>query len=170
MIKTTCADSQRIRRRIGRRIGLCAVFAGGALAAGCASLPVQPLAPAQCAAVDWTRVGYEDGAKGAPSTELARHLGACPGLPQQSWAEGRAQGLAAYCTAENGYRLGRAGREYRGVCPEAQAEAFLREYERGFAFRSPAVVYAPSVGLGWGWGGGPRMGWGVGWGWRSGWW
>lgn len=155
-----------------RRAGAVCILLGGLAAlAGCASFPpVQPLGAERCAAIDWAGVGREDGANGAPSTILARHLAACPGLPQQSWALGRAEGLAAYCTAENGYRLGRAGREYHGVCPAETADLFLREYERGLAFRNPVVIY-PSVGWGGGWGwGGPRWGMGVGWGWRSGWW
>ncbi|MDD2868775.1 DUF2799 domain-containing protein [Neomegalonema sp.] len=153
-----------------RGLGLAAACLGGALLAGCASLPpARPLSQAQCAAIDWRGVGHDDGAAGAPSTELARHVAACPGLPQEAWAQGRAQGLMSYCTAENGYRLGRSGREYFGVCPAGPAEVFLREYERGLDFRRPTVVYAPSFGYGWG-GRGPRMGWGVGWGWRSDWW
>ncbi len=160
-----------LRRAPLRRLGVLSAASGLGLAlAGCASFPREPLPAAQCSAIDWSAVGYEDGAKGRPSTELARHVAACPGLPQEAWAQGRAQGLTVYCTPENGYAAGRAGREYYGVCPAGAAEVFLREYERGLAFRRPAVVYAaPSMSLGWGYGGrGPRWGWGLGWGW-SGW-
>lgn len=156
-----------------RRAALATGLFGGLLLAGCASLPpINPMTAEQCAAIDWAGVGRDDGARGAPSTELARHVGHCPGLPPQSqaaWAEGRAQGLRVFCTPESGYALGRAGREYHGVCPADQAQAFLIEYERGLSFRRPAVVYAPNMSLGWGWGG-PRVGVGMGWGWRSGWW
>jgi hypothetical protein len=42
---------------------------------------------------------------------------------------------AAYCTAENGYRLGSQMRAYYGVCPKDTESAFLAGLQRGRALR-----------------------------------
>jgi hypothetical protein len=43
--------------------------------------------------------------------------------------------LAAYCTAENAYRLGSQSKAYFGVCPKSTESAFLAGLERGRALR-----------------------------------
>jgi hypothetical protein len=43
--------------------------------------------------------------------------------------------LAAYCTAENGYRLGSQMRAYYGVCPKETESRFLAGLQRGRAIR-----------------------------------
>ena len=43
--------------------------------------------------------------------------------------------LAAYCTAENGYRLGSQMRAYYGVCPKETESRFLSGLQRGRAIR-----------------------------------
>lgn len=43
--------------------------------------------------------------------------------------------LAAYCTAENAYRLGSQSKAYFGVCPKETESAFLAGLQRGRALR-----------------------------------
>lgn len=43
--------------------------------------------------------------------------------------------LAAYCTPENGYRLGSQSKAYFGVCPKSTESAFLAGLQRGRALR-----------------------------------
>ena len=51
-------------------------------------------------------------------------------------AEPDPSNLAAYCTAENGYRLGYQSRAYFGVCPKQTEGAFLAGLQRGRAYRA----------------------------------
>jgi Protein of unknown function (DUF2799) len=44
--------------------------------------------------------------------------------------------LAAYCTAETGYRVGYLARAYYGVCPKETEAAFLSGLQRGRGFRA----------------------------------
>jgi hypothetical protein len=57
-------------------------------------------------------------------------LAGCAGL-----ASPDASNPAAYCTAENGYRLGSQMRAYYGVCPKDRESAFLAGLQRGRAVR-----------------------------------
>ena len=43
--------------------------------------------------------------------------------------------LSAYCTPENGYRLGSQSKAYFGVCPKSTESAFLAGLARGRALR-----------------------------------
>lgn len=51
--------------------------------------------------------------------------------------------LAAYCTAENAFRLGAQGRAYFGVCPKQSEGAFLAGLERGRRFLPPTPQAFP---------------------------
>jgi hypothetical protein len=44
--------------------------------------------------------------------------------------------LSAYCTADNGYRLGYQSKAYFGVCPKETESAFLSGLQRGRAYRA----------------------------------
>jgi hypothetical protein len=44
--------------------------------------------------------------------------------------------LSAYCTPENGYRLGYQSKAYFGVCPKETEGAFLAGLQRGRAYRA----------------------------------
>jgi hypothetical protein len=91
-------------------------------------------APDPCAGVDWDAIGYRDGARGLENVFEAR-AAECEAPPEAlDWArydQGYADGLRFYCTAENGYRVGKLNLEYFGVCPPLQERAFLAAYRRG---------------------------------------
>jgi len=55
-------------------------------------------------------------------------LSACAGIDRPD-----SSNLAAYCTAENAYRLGSQAKAYFGVCPKDTEGAFLAGLERGRA-------------------------------------
>jgi hypothetical protein len=51
--------------------------------------------------------------------------------------------LAAYCTAENAFRLGAQGRAYFGVCPKDSESAFLAGLARGRQLLPPTPQAFP---------------------------
>ena len=101
-----------------------------ALLAGCASLDKD-----ECRTADWRAIGLEDGVKGRTLDRLGDHRKACAkhGVTPDTdrYIAGRTEGLATYCTPDNGYRVGRTGESYHGVCPELSAPAFVAAYNRG---------------------------------------
>lgn len=107
-----------------------ALLAAALLLGGCASLD-----KAQCVNANWYAIGMEDGAQGRPLQRLGDHRRACAEHSVQPDAEryaaGRNEGLKSYCTYDRGYRTGRAGSAYNGVCPEPAAREFLAGYQHG---------------------------------------
>ena len=116
------------RRAPGRLAGVLLV--GALLQSACATLSRD-----ECRQADWRTIGFEDGLKGYPALRIGAHRKACarhgvtPDL--QRYAEGRDAGLRQFCRPANGYRLGRAGVDYAGVCPAASEPAFLDAYYAG---------------------------------------
>jgi hypothetical protein len=111
------------------------------LAGGCATLD-----KSECREADWTIIGLEDGARGRPLSYIGNHRKACaeygvkPDLAL--YQRGHANGLQQFCTADNGFSLGRAGRTYNNVCPPALNGRFLAGYETG------RVLHALSADIG----------------------
>jgi len=100
------------------------------MAGGCATLD-----KSECRQADWTIIGLEDGARGRPVSYIGNHRKACaeygvkPDLAL--YQRGHADGLKQFCTADNGFSLGRAGRTYNNVCPPDLNGQFLAGYETG---------------------------------------
>lgn len=113
---------------VNYRLALCLV--GAVLVSGCATLN-----KSECRKADWEMIGLEDGAKGHSLTYIGNHRKACaeygvkPDLDQ--YRVGHAAGLARYCTPDNGFKQGRAGRGYNNVCPAELAGQFLAGYDTG---------------------------------------
>lgn len=97
---------------------------------GCATLSED-----ECLAADWWVIGHKDGSEGEPFAILAEHHEACAEYgvkPDRiAYAEGRQSGLQTYCSRFNGYRIGRNGYRYRGVCAGPLKESFLAGFHRG---------------------------------------
>jgi hypothetical protein len=76
----------------------------------------------QCRVGDWDAYGKVDGQHGYPAEYLREHEAACVSygvVPDKARYEtGRKQGLVDYCTPDSGYRAGRAGESYFGVCDD----------------------------------------------------
>ena len=107
-----------------------AVAVGTLMTAGCATLSKD-----QCLQGDWGAVGYDDGLDGRPMSRLDDHAKACAKVgvapdPAPYFAA-RAEGLKRYCTEPNGFRVGREGHAYAGVCPPPAEAAFLGGYADG---------------------------------------
>ncbi len=97
---------------------------------GCATLDKD-----ECQLADWRLIGYQDGVAGKSATVLGEYREDCarhavvPDLDEYS--AGRAEGLREYCKAENGFRLGNAGRGLSAVCPAELAGGFREAYNTG---------------------------------------
>ncbi len=100
------------------------------MAGGCATLD-----KSECREADWKIIGLEDGASGHPLSYIGNHRRACAeyGIkPDLALYElGHANGLKRFCTADNGFSQGRAGRSYNNVCPAALRGQFLAGYDTG---------------------------------------
>jgi hypothetical protein len=106
--------------------------AAGALLglASCATMSAD-----QCLAGDWVGQGYSDGASGLSMSRLEAHAEACAkhGVTPDAAAyrSGRDQGLVQFCTPANGFRAGRTGSGYAGVCPAWLEADFMPAYRDG---------------------------------------
>ena len=113
---------------------LAALSVVSLLSWGCAS---HSLSEHQCLAGDWQTVGFNDGANGVDHTALLRHQEACGRfqvVPDRvTYLAGWNEGIARYCTADNGFAIGRAGQSLRRVCPESMSADFQLAYDDGRA-------------------------------------
>lgn len=100
------------------------------LAAGCVSMT-----PEECLSADWRTVGYEDGAAGRGAETLGDHRSACAevGVTPDfaAYQRGHREGVRVFCHPANGYRLGRSGYAYTGICPGDLEPAFLDALDEG---------------------------------------
>lgn len=97
---------------------------------GCATL-----SKGECLTANWRLLGKNDGANGYQRARLYQHRKACAQYgvwpDAEAYYAGRREGLERYCTARTGFREGRAGHEYQGVCPLPSENAFLEAYRKG---------------------------------------
>jgi len=112
--------------------GFLAMAACLALLLGCAT---PPLTADQCTAADWQKVGVQDGRQGFPAGKLRNYSEDCAQFniqPDQAlYEQGRALGLAEYCTPQQGFIAGYKGHAYYDVCPEEAEKAFYPQYVLG---------------------------------------
>ena len=108
-------------------IGVVLVFAG---LSGCASMNAD-----ECAASDWSAIGYEDGSRGYTADRFGNHRKACAkhGITAdfQAYQVGRDQGLEDFCQPGRGFNYGANGGRYSGVCSAELEPAFLEAYHAG---------------------------------------
>jgi hypothetical protein len=97
---------------------------------GCATMN-----KSECLNADWQMIGMEDGAQGHPVSQIGKHRKACaehnirPDL--EAYENGHAAGIKQFCTAANGFRMGKSGGYYGGVCPPELEGEFLAGYDAG---------------------------------------
>jgi hypothetical protein len=107
-----------------------AILAVLVLLHGCATLDKD-----ECMLADWRLIGYEDGVAGKSATAISEYRKDCakhavvPDL--DAYRAGREEGLLQYCKADNGYRLGNAGRSLAAVCPAALEGGFRDAWSSG---------------------------------------
>ncbi|OYT91620.1 MAG: hypothetical protein CFE43_12635 [Burkholderiales bacterium PBB3] len=99
---------------------------------GCESMSVS-----ECKVADWSRVGYTDGAAGAPESRLADYTEDCGKtgiVPNaRAYRQGWDNGIQRYCTAANGWREGVQGRSGKDAVCQGQPgyRGFSRYLESG---------------------------------------
>lgn len=100
------------------------------LVAACASM-----SHTDCYYADWYAKGMIDGTRGEAMSKFTRYVADCSKYAitpdRHDYTDGRQKGLESYCTRENGYYIGRHGREYRFVCPTTDEREFLSGYDPG---------------------------------------
>lgn len=108
---------------------------------GCATL-----SEGECRTADWHQLGRQDGAQGQPRARLFEHREACAeyGIrpDAEAYYRGRERGLLDYYTPASGFRQGREGARYRGVCPALLEPDFLEHYRQGQALREAEQAVA----------------------------
>lgn len=111
-------------------IAAAVAVTGVALLTGCATMNED-----QCLVGDWGGQGWRDGAAGLQTSRLEDHAKACAKYgvaPNMSaYLSARDDGLRTYCTWQNGFRQGREGAGYAGVCSPGEERGFLPAYEDG---------------------------------------
>lgn len=97
---------------------------------GCATLSGN-----ECETADWWLIGQEDGSEGRSLAYLKEHQESCAehGVTpnRDAYAKGHRSGLAVYCIRFTGYKVGRSGRPYHGICDGSLAEEFEPGLRRG---------------------------------------
>ena len=89
----------------------------------------------ECVNADWRMIGLEDGMAGKSKAQIGEHRKACakhnvtPNL--DTYNRGHEEGIVQFCTEASGFRYGRAGNTYTGVCPAHLADAFMTGYRDG---------------------------------------
>ena len=88
-----------------------------------------------CQEPDWYEIGRRRGAQGQPLGDVAGEGQTCPDsdreLQSALYRNGHDRGLIEYCTPELGFELGRTGAEFKEICPQPLAQAFLKSYLAG---------------------------------------
>ena len=97
---------------------------------GCASMNAD-----ECAATDWSAIGYEDGSRGYTEDRFGNHRRACAkhGITPdfQAYQNGRDRGLESFCQPGRGFSYGANGGQYSGVCAADLEPGFIDAYRAG---------------------------------------
>ncbi|MES0371756.1 MAG: DUF2799 domain-containing protein [Mariprofundaceae bacterium] len=113
-----------------RSLYLLSIFLMIGFLSGCASMSKK-----ECINADWHTIGFTDGSRGVHYTNLSKHRKSCIKyeiIPDEdAYHSGWDQGIRSYCTTDNGYRAGRAGKAYQNICPSDVEANFLSGWEQG---------------------------------------
>lgn len=113
--------------RLWLNIGVALLVAG---LGGCASMNAD-----ECAASDWSAIGFEDGSRGYTEDRFGNHRKACAkhGITPdfKAYQNGRDSGLESFCQPGRGFSYGANGGQYNGVCAAGMEPDFLDAYRTG---------------------------------------
>jgi hypothetical protein len=89
----------------------------------------------ECLSANWQTIGYEDGRSGKPTTHIRQHADSCASHNVQvnldQYHAGYMEGLAQYCTWNNGFEMALQSKKYQDACPASLADEFLDGYRAG---------------------------------------
>ena len=129
MLPIFCPPTRQVFRKKGLAVAVLLAASAGSLQS-CATLSEN-----ECEAADWWLIGQEDGSEGLPLTHLKEHQESCAehgvAPDRDAYAKGHRSGLGVYCTRFTGYKVGRSGQPYYGICDGSLAEAFEPGLRRG---------------------------------------
>ncbi|MCQ3830215.1 DUF2799 domain-containing protein [Microbulbifer elongatus] len=127
--------------KLWKLLALLSIPTALALTSGCAVISEN-----ECQAGLWYERGIEDGARGRSQATVYQIAQKCHEYGVRTdtaaWMRGHEEGVEQYCTPENGFVVGRRGRDYEGVCTGPTADLFLANYERGLAVYQAEQQYA----------------------------
>ncbi|MBN8430440.1 DUF2799 domain-containing protein [Microbulbifer salipaludis] len=130
--------------KLWKLVTLLSIPAWLTVASGCAIISEN-----ECQAGLWYERGIEDGARGQTQATVYKIAQKCHEYGVRTdtaaWMRGYEEGIERYCTPENGFAVGRRGRNYEGVCTGPTADLFLANYERGLAVYQAEQQYAALV-------------------------
>ncbi|WP_417773971.1 DUF2799 domain-containing protein [Stappia sp.] len=111
-------------------IALPLLIVGLLALAGCETVSKE-----QCVAGDWSELGKADGAQGHLTKrfeDVVKDCGRYGITPDaDAYMAGWHQGVRLYCTPQNGFSLGRQGKELSPVCPAQTAALFRQSHDLG---------------------------------------
>lgn len=97
------------------------------------SVGTPPSAAGRCQGANWRATGYRHGISGFPPDTINTLTAACADagvkVDRLAYSTGRLEGMALFCTAENGQRRALAGHPVTHNCPPTLAQ----DYEQGHA-------------------------------------
>ncbi len=89
----------------------------------------------ECNGAVWNSFGFEDGVRGLENAEFVKRNEICGqediNLRRDRYMAGYAEGVARFCTAENGYNQGVTGYVYTGICPIGMEDGFVKALKAG---------------------------------------
>jgi hypothetical protein len=110
------------------RFSLLAVFI--LFLAGCSAMNKK-----ECITANWYTVGQLDAERGKPSSNIATYGKQCAKHSitpnQDSYNEGHIEGTKLYCTKDSGFKVGKKGKTYNGICPTQSEPSFKNGYSIG---------------------------------------
>jgi len=100
------------------------------LVSSCASISKE-----ECEVGNWAEIGERDSAAGKNKKQYYKYVKDCGkhGMvpSKKDYSSGYETGLKTYCTASNGYEVGRNGKRDPKICPKSLKTAFESSYRKG---------------------------------------
>lgn len=92
---------------------------------------------------DWLAIGFNRGKRGDPPSYMQNYVQNCSKydiqIDTETYQTGWRKGIIQYCTPENGYEVGKAGKDYHDACPAHLAGAFLDQYIAGISSKLSSI-------------------------------
>ena len=94
-----------------------------------------PISEDQCRGGDWGAIGLKDGKDGRDISVLSKYAETCGEFgispDKETYLAARQSGLTFYCTPQNAYSVGRAGKRLNNVCQPGIQQSIIPAYKKG---------------------------------------